>query len=542
MGIFLISGCRPTSNKNNPLSSSAGGSGSPFVDVASSAGLNYHWSIAGKRPMNILQGIGNGCAFLDYNNDGNLDILLVGPNLALYKGDGQGHFTDVTHQTGLDKYHGHFLGCAVGDYDNDGYDDIYISGYGTGLLLHNKHGTGFKDATAQSGLKTQPWGTSCAWVDIDGNGKLDLYIGNYIRFGPTTSPQLCNQEGVLTACGPRQYVGVRGVLYRNLGGGRFEDVTESWHADHVPGYTLGVASADYNRSGKQSLALANDENPGDLLTNQGQAFKDDGEASGTALDASGEVHGGMGIDWGDYDNDGRLDLFVATFQHQAKCLYHNEGQYFTEKSAAMGLGDSANLVTFGAKWIDYDNDGWLDLILANGHIEDNIQAIDKSQTFRQPIMLYHNEGGKLFENMNGQLDPSVTRPIVGRGLAIGDYDNDGRLDVLVVDSDGAPMLLHNQTPKVGNWLEIKLIGTKSNRDGLGAIVTASAAGQSLVRLCHTDGSFLSASDKRVHIGLGSAKSADLMIDWPSGHIDKYSNVQADQILTAREGSSQLENR
>src|SRR5579862_4080148 len=204
-GAYLICGCHSSGgNTNTTGASSGGGAASPFVDVASSAGLSYRWTIAGKRPINILQSIGNGCAFLDYNNDGNLDILLVGDNLALYQGDGHGHFTDVTHPMSLDKYHGHFLGCAVGDYDNDGYDDIYISGYGTGLLLHNEHGAGFKDVTAQSGLKPQPWGSSCSWVDVDGDGKLDLYIGNYVRFGPTTNPQLCDQEGIQTACGPRQ--------------------------------------------------------------------------------------------------------------------------------------------------------------------------------------------------------------------------------------------------------------------------------------------------------------------------------------------------
>ncbi|HEX5323696.1 MAG TPA: CRTAC1 family protein [Capsulimonadaceae bacterium] len=539
MSACFVAGCHQSSDKASGSANSSGGSVSPFVDIASQAGLNYRWAIDGKRPINILQSIGNGCAFLDYNNDGNLDILFVGDKLALYKGDGHGHFTDVTQEMGLSKLHGHYLGCAVGDYDNDGYDDIYISGYGAALLLHNQGGNGFKDVTAQSGLKPQPWGSSCAWVDIDGDGKLDLYVGNYVRFGPDTKPQLCDQEGVQTACGPRQYQGIKGVLYHNLGSGKFEDVTQKWHADHTPGYTLGVAAADYNGSGRQSLALANDENPGDLLTNQGKVFQDEGEASGTALDAAGEVHGGMGIDWGDYDNDGQLDLFVATFQHQAKCLYHNEGAYFTEKSSAMGLGGAVNLVTFGCKWIDYDNTGWLDLILANGHVQDNIQAIDKSESYREPIALYRNQMGRSFQNVGSRLDPKVTRPIVGRGLAVGDFDNDGRMDVLVVDCEGAPLLLHNQSPNPGHWLELNLIGTRSNRDGLGAIVTATAGGLKQVRPCQTDGSYMSASDKRVHIGLGTAATADISIRWPSGQVDQYTSVNADHIITAREGSKQL---
>jgi len=329
------------------------------------------------------------------------------------------------------------------------------------------------------------------------------------------------------------------VLYRNLGGGRFSDATRAWGADRVPGFDLGVAFADYDGSGRPSLAIANDEAPGNLLKNQGASFKDVGELAGAALDSSGAVHGGMGIDWGDYDNDGRLDLFVGTFQNQAKCIYHNDGAYFTDHSAALGLGSLAPNVTFGAKWLDYDNDGWLDLVLANGHVQDNIHAIDSSAEYRQPVALCHNGAGGRFADVSAQMAPACTTPIVGRGLAIGDIDNDGLMDVLVVDSAGAPLLLRNETAGAGHWLELTLVGTRSNRDGIGALVTAAAGGLKQVRLCQTGGSYLSSSDRRVHIGLGPATTADITVRWPSGHVDSYHDVPADRILTAREGATGL---
>jgi hypothetical protein len=510
-----------------------------FVDVAASAGLNYRWSIPGKRPLTILQTIGNGCAFLDYDNDGNLDILLVGDKLALYRGDGKGHFTDVTAATGLDRLHGHFLGCAVGDYDNDGYEDIYLSGYRTGVLLHNESGRRFTDVTAQAGLQPQPWGTSCAFVDVDCDGKLDLYICDYAKFDRDTRPQLCDFSGIPSSCGPRYYQPERGVLYHNEGGGKFRDVTRAWGAQSVAGKALGVAAADFDGSGHPSLAIANDEMPGDLLHLTGRRFQNIGMASGTAQDRDGKDHGGMGIDWGDYDNDGRLDLAVATFQQEAKCLYHNEGGgYFLERSAPLGIAEkTVPYIAFGIKFLDYDNDGFLDLIIANGHVQDNIDSIDRHLRYRQPTQLFHNVDGARFEEVSARAGAAFQRPIVGRGLAIGDCDNDGRVDVLVVDSEGAPLLLHNEVPAAGHWLSCRLRGVQSNRDGIGAIVTLEAGGRKRMRRCATDGSYLSASDRRVHFGLGTATSANITVRWPSGLSNLYQNVPADRIVTLREGDS-----
>ena len=512
-----------------------------FVDTTDVAGLTYRWTIAGKRPINLLQGIGNGCAFLDYDNDSNLDILLIGPKLALYRGDGEGHFTDVTHDTGMDTLHGSFLGCAVGDYDNDGYEDIYISAYRGGALLHNEHGKRFVDASKAAGITAQPWGTSAAFVDIDNDGKLDLYVGDYVQFG-TESRQLCTIAGHLTACPPRDYAPLTGALFRNAGNGRFTEATRSWNAQDVSGRTLGVAAADFDGSGNQALMIANDEKAGNLLKSDGKRYQDIGASSGTAFQANGDLYGGMGADWGDYDGDGRMDLAVATFQHEVKSIFHNDGGgLFSDRAAALGSAlPTMSFVAFGIKWLDADNDGWLDLMIANGHINDNIAEIDTSATYREPTQLFQNGAGKRLADISmAALTGSAGRPIVGRGLAIGDYDNDGKIDALVVDSEGKPLLLHNETPSAGHWLELTLVGKHGNRDGQGAVITAElAADRRLVRQCTTGGSYLSASDKRVHFGLGSATVVPaLTVRWPGGHSDTYKDIAADQRLIVTEGAA-----
>ncbi len=543
IALLTLGGChrsRETGAATYPPRSAAA---APFAfeDVTTGAGLNYRWQIEGKRPLTILQTIGNGCAFLDYDNDGNLDILLVGPKLALYKGDGHGHFTDVTRLTGLDRLHGDFLGCAVGDYDNDGYDDIYISGYRTGLLLHNEKGQGFRDMTAFAGLRAQPWGTAASFVDVDGDGRLDLMVGNYVVFDAHTNPQLCRFSGVMSSCGPHYYNPERATLYHNEGAGRFRDVSSTSGARSVSGKTLGLACADYDGSGRQSIAVANDEMPGDLLQNTPQGLRNVGASAGVALDNDGRAHGGMGIDWGDYDGDGRLDLAVATFEHEPKNIYHNDdGSTFSDRSVMLGVAEKLMLyVSFGVKFIDADNDGWLDLIFTNGHVQDNIGVLEKTTAYRNPCVFLHNLGGKHFEQITPP-DPAVNRSIVGRGLAVGDFDNDGRMDALVVDSEGTPMLLHNVTHNKCHWLSIRLEGHKSNRDGLGALVTVQADGRRLLRRCATDGSYLSASDRRVHFGLGQAAGpVRVMVRWPSGQTDIVENVAPDQMVTLREGAKSL---
>jgi hypothetical protein len=550
LGVLLAAGCNRETAKVAvvPTASASPISPAHFTDVAAAAGIRYQWQIAGKRPLNILQTIGNGCAFLDYDNDGNLDILLVGPKLALYRGDGKGHFTDVSEAMGLKRLSGHFLGCAVGDYDNDGYDDLYISGYRTGLLLHNVRGERFADVTQQAGLKPQPWGTTCAFAEtVPGSGRLDLFVANYARFSADPGiPQLCDSRGIPTSCGPRYYTPLRGVFYRNLGGGKFVESNDALNIGKTNGRGLGASFAPLDATGRPTLAIANDELPGDLLTpetrNGRTQYVNNAGAAGVAGDRDGNIHGGMGSDWGDYDNDGRFDLFVATFQGEVKSLYHNDGSgLFSDSSYSTGVASVAMTdVAFGCKLFDFDNDGALDIMIANGHVQDNIQAIDTSTTYRQKLILLRNLGGTppKFENVSALAGADLSRPIVGRGLAIGDYDNDGRLDVLVVDSEGSPLLLHNETTAAGHWLGVKLIGTRSNRDGIGAVLTATAGGRTLTALCHADGSYLSSSDRRIHFGLGSAAIVEtLTVRWPDGHTDVLKNVAADRSVTLQEGGS-----
>ena len=511
-----------------------------FVDVARQAGLNYRWTIPGPRPLDILQTIGNGCALLDYDNSGHLSALLVGTDrVALFRGDGRGHFTDVSHATGLDTLRGHFLGCAVGDYDNDGFEDVYISGYRTGLLLHNEGGRRFTDVTARAGLKSQPWGTACAFAEVvPGSGRLDLFVGNYLQFDPARDKRLCAVNGHFTSCGPLDFAPVLGVLYRNSGGGKFRDVSDVWHPS-TWGKTLGAAFADYDGSGRQGLALANDERLGELHQNTGTTFEEVGRSHGESIDGAYHIHAGMGLDWGDYDNDGKMDQAVTTYQGERKSIYHNEGNgFFKEKSDRLEMiNTTIPYVAFGVKWLDYDNSGYLGLMIANGHVEDNAAQVDPSTTYRQPTQLFRNLHGKRFADISTSAGPDLQRPIVGRGLAIGDFDNDGRVDALVVDSEGAPLLLHNESAPVGHWLSFKLVGTRSNRDGIGALVIVTAGGLTQTRLCHTDGSYLSASDVRVHVGLGKAAVAQAVtVRWPSGHTDVWHHLNTDRSLTLREGT------
>jgi enediyne biosynthesis protein E4 len=553
LGALALAGAALWPRLSRPAGEPTRPAGPPFADRAAAAGLNYRWEIPGKRPLNILQTIGNGCAFLDYNNDGNLDVLLVGLHPTLYAGDGKGHFTDVTAAAGLDGVSGHFLGCAAGDADGDGNVDLYLSGYRTACLLLNEGGRRFRDVTRAAGLPPEPWGTSCAFAEtVPGSGRLDLYVADYAEFGPQTKPQLCIESGRETSCGPRYYHPLIGHLYRNEGvtGGvpRFRDVTRASGAATAVGRTLGAAFADLDGSGRPTLALGNDEMPGDLLAPVPGAapprYRNAGELAGTAYDRDGSVHGGMGVDWGDYDNDGRLDLFVATFQHESKSLYRNEGDlHFSDVAIPAGVGSpTIPFVAFGCKFFDYDNDGGLDLAIANGHVQDNIHEINSAATYRQAMHLFHNLGGSpvTFDDVSQTSGPDLMRPIVGRGLATGDLDNDGRVDLLVTDAEGAPLLLHNQGSPAGHWLGVRLVGTRANRSGYGALLTAAAGGRTLLRHCHADGSYLSSSDPRVHFGLGADRLDSLTIRWPGGRVETLHDLPVDRYVTVQEGRGRWE--
>ena len=549
---YSLSGCNlggaasPTASTNGaPVVKTAGASSVTFRDAIAESGITYEWKAQGKRPLNILQTIGNGIAFLDFDRDGSLDILCVGPAPALYKGDGKGHFTDVSAGTGIGKLKGHFLGVAVGDVDNDGWDDLYISGYGEGRLLKNNGGKGFTDVTASYSLKPQPWGTSAGFADLDGDGYLDLYVANYADFTPKTVPQMCDFQTangkVPSSCGPKLYKGIKGTLWHNMGGTRFADVTIPWGANAHSGRGLGVAFSDFDNSGRVSMAVANDEAPGDLFQNMGKAkLTNNAVPLNVAYDRDGNVHGGMGVDWGDYNNDGKPDLFVATFRNEIKCLYRNEGDAFSDVAYASGIGQGMMPgVAFGAKFLDADNDGWLDILLANGHVQDNIKLIENTD-YPQRTQFFHNMGEKSgrFEDATDSSGIGALRPIVGRGLAIGDYDNDGKMDAMLVDSEGKPFLLHNESAGTNNWVGFQIAdaGKGVNRNGYGTRITLTlSSGEKRVRDCQTAGSYLSASDARVHFGLGKESVKRVMVRWPNGKTETWPGAKANKYFMLSAG-------
>ncbi|MBB6048668.1 CRTAC1 family protein [Armatimonas rosea] len=512
-----------------------------FREVAEAVGVRYRWSPPQRSPLNLRETIGNGAAFLDFNADGNLDILLVGAPCGLFQGDGKGHFTAVA----LPELKGEFLGCAVGDYDSDGYPDLYLSAFQGGALLHNDSGKGFREVTVSAGLKPQPWGTAAAWVEtVPGSGRLDLMVANYVDFDPAHGARpLCDfrdaqGKTLLAACGPREYEPLTAAFFRNRGAGRFEDASLTSLAQTLTrGRGLGVAAADFQANGQPGIAFANDEAPGDLLVPAGGRFTNVADAVGVAYDNDGKLHAGMGLDWGDYDNDGWLDLAVATFRYEPNSLYHNEqGKHFVDQGYNTGIGAATQpFVAFGCHFLDYDNDGWLDLAFTNGHVQDNVEALDAKTHYRQPSQLFHNQQGRFVE-VGAQGGPGFQTPLVGRGLAVGDYDNDGALDLLLVDSAGKPLLLHNEVPSRGHWLGLALQGRKSNRSGYGAVVTLELeGGTKRVRHCHADGSYLSSSDPRVHFGLGSAsKITGLTVRWPSGKKQSIEVPALDRYLAVTE--------
>ena len=511
-------------------------SGALFRDVAESAGLDFRFSIPGKRPITILQAMGGGCAFLDYDNDGWLDVLLMSQRVALYRNESSGRFTNVTERMGLGKLPAKWwMGCAVGDYDNDGFDDLYLSAYRGGTLLRNSGGKAFVDVSEKAGIPAQPWGTACSFGDYDNDGKLDLFVGNYVKFGPD-AVQLCKVKTIETSCSPTVYVAEKPALYRNLGDGRFQDVSASIGIKEATGKVLGSIFFDADGSGRQSLYLGNDEVASDLLLNSGSRFKNVGEIAGVAYTESGKPYGGMGTDYGDVNLDGRMDLIVGTFSLENKLVLINQGEgTFLDQSEPMGIAlPMRPYLTFGTRFLDYDNDCDPDIIYANGYIADNIAEYEPKRTYREPTMLFRNEDGKRFTDMREESGKDLNREIVGRALATGDFDNDGRIDVLIADAEGAPLLLRNETASPGNYLSLRLQGARSNRNGYGAVVTVVTDARKQVHVCHSDGSYLAASDTRVHVGLGSAASAKVTVRWPSGLTDSLDVDKVNREVVIRE--------
>lgn len=547
--LVVLTGCggrhRPGGDKPG-AAGQAPDTGIRLVNVVPSCGITYQWSPL-PHPLGTKEAFGCGCAFLDYDNDGWQDVLLVAkPHPILYRNLGNGHFQDVTHATGLDALNGDWTGCAVGDYDGDGYRDILFTGFHRLALMRNVGGKRFVDMTRAAGLDPQNhghWGSSAGFMDLNGTGRLDLVILNYVVFGPKT-PDFCElTPGVRTGCPPTSYQPEFAELWQNVGGGRFRDVTAASGLKTTHGKALVLAFMDLAHNGRPDFYIGNDGTDADLMQNLGgMHFRNIGITAGVDSTPSGGPPSSMGADWGDYDRDGRMDLVITNFSGTSYQLYHNLGHLLFEHREAMaGIAEPTfKMLGFGTKWADVDNDGWPDILFANGHVYDNPGAIDHYSTFLQPLMLFHNEGGQHFTDIAPSLGGDVTQPILGRGLATGDYDNDGRMDFLVVNYQGAPLLLHNVSQTPNHWVTFDLRGRAPNWFAYGAAITARAGGQVWVGYVSPASSYLSSSDPRVHFGLGPTTVLDTVaIVWPDGKRETLHHIRGDRIVHVGEGRRPL---
>ncbi len=535
--------------------------GMRFVDATEGSGIRFE-PVCGAPPGEkgwLTEGMGSGGAWLDYDGDGNLDLYLVNgsthnrpagggePN-RLYRGDGKGHFTDVTEAAGVGD-RGWGYGVAVGDYDNDDDPDLFVTNQGANVLYRNDGDGGFTDVTAEAGVGPSPWSASAAFIDIDRDGDLDLYVANYMESDVAKIPRRgdkaatqgsCSYHGIQVFCGPRGRRPEQDQLFRNNGDGTFTDVTQpSGIALATPRYALGVVSGDYDNDGDPDLYVANDSVINSLWRNNGDGtFTDVGIASLTGLNVDGRALAGMGTDFGDYNGDGWLDLVVTNFAHDLNTVYRNlSGRFFVDESSLVGMGVTNLALSWGAGFHDFDHDGDVDLLIANGHVYPQVDDYDLGTSYRQTNHLFENEAGR-FEDVSAKSGPGFRIAQSFRGAAFADYDNDGDVDVLLTALDEPPVLLRNDSPNPGNWLQLALTGTRSNRDGVGARITVTAGSDTRIRERKGGGSYLSASDPRIHVGLGAATRADRVeIRWPSGTVDVLTDVPANRLIRIREGSS-----
>jgi enediyne biosynthesis protein E4 len=527
-----------------------------FTDVTTALGINFEYLASHTSKKYLIETMGSGVALFDYDNDGRLDIFVVNgaplsdptpkgtvPQKAgrkywnrLYHQKPDGTFEDVTEKAGLAGA-GYGMGVAVGDYDNDGFEDLYVTAYGGNKLYHNNGDGTFTDVTEKAGVASSGWSTSAAWVDLDNDGRLDLVVLRYLQWD--FDDVWCGErkEGHRAYCHPDAFHAVSPLVYHNDGNGHFTEVSRQLGLA-TPGKGLGIALADYDRDGHIDIFIANDSMPEFLCHNKGDGtFEDVALSSGVAVDGEGHTYAGMGVDFADYNNDGLPDLVVTDLASQMYALYRNNGDgTFTYDSYPSGLGRMTMAHSgWGVRFIDYDNDGWKDLLITQGHDLDTIQLNFPNLRYREPMLLARNTGQK-FVDVSSQSGDIFQKAWVGRGLALGDIDNDGRLDAVVTGNDGAFYVLHNATTTQNQWLTLLLIGHKSNRDAIGAEVKITTAKGIQMATVTTAGSYLSSSDKRVHFGLGLEKTANVEIRWPSGIHQTIKNVSSDQILRVDEPS------
>ncbi len=528
-----------------------------FTDVTEQAGIHFMQQSSKTARKYLVETFGSGCAFIDYDGDGWQDILLLNntlipgghvigkPAMALYHNE-RGKFTDVTHQAGLDIPGLYATGVAVGDYDNDGHEDFYVSCVlGPSHLFHNEGNGKFRDVTLPSGVSNKgKWGTSCAWVDYDNDGKLDLFVCNYVKYASVADDQPCfSGENKRVYCIPSAYETSACTLYHNEGNGRFRDVSVESGIAASRGKSLGVTIWDYDNDGKPDIFVANDTVPGFVFHNEGHGrFTDVGAVTSIAYDNEGNAHSGMGIDADDVNNDGKTVVAITNYQGQQTSFYTQTSKdVFEDTRVQAGIGHGTrDVLGFGVAFADYDNDGFKDMLQVNGHVQDDIQQREPLTEYKQPTLLFHNQRNGVFDEVGLASGAPFSRRSIGRACAWGDFDNDGRLDILVLSCDGPAELWRNETPTNNHFLTLKLIGKRSNRDGIGAMVIVKAGGLTMRTRVRSGSSYLSQSDLRAHFGLGMAGTADVEIHWPSGVVDKLKQVAGDQIRTVREGSAKVE--
>jgi len=523
-----------------------------FTDVTAQAGIHFKHNSGAFGKKYLPETMGSGVCFLDYDNDGWQDILLVnsmdwpehktGKSFpALYHNKHDGTFTDVTVAAGLGvEMYG--MGCAIGDYDNDGYPDIYITTVGANHLFYNLRNGKFSDVTAKAGVSNPGFSTSAVWIDYDNDGKLDLFVSHYVEWS-VEKDQYCSLDGKKKSyCTPQAYKGQSSTLFHNEGNGIFKDVTRRAKLYDATSKSLGIALLDYDNDGWLDIFVANDTEPNKLYRNNHDGtFTDVAVLVGVALSETGRARAGMGVDAADYDESGMQGLVIGNFTNESMSLYHNDGSgLFTDEARNSGIGQmSVQSLTFGCFFFDYDLDGLLDIFAANGHVSDDISVVQANVKYAQRPSLFHNQGKKKFEEVTGKMGPALQKEIVGRGAAYGDFDNDGDLDVVITANSGEARLLRNDNGNQKDVLRIKTVGTHANRDGIGAKVTVkSDSGVQQMQMVKSGSSYLSQSEMILTFGLGKpaeGRVVSVEIAWPGGKTETLAGIKANQVITVQEG-------
>jgi hypothetical protein len=536
---------------------------SRFVDVAHAAGLTATMVYGEIDSFTyIFESMASGCAFIDYDNDGWMDIFILGgrrlkdtpPNASnrLYKNNRDGTFTDVTAKAGLLDT-GWAQGVCVGDYNNDGFEDLFLTYYGQNRLYRNNGDGTFTDVTAKAGLlnPTTRYSTGCTFFDYNRDGLLDLFVSNYLEIDQATAPKPslsvpnCNFQGVPTLCGPLGLPKAQNYLYRNNGDGTFSDVSKESGVSAFRGsYGLTVVSIDADEDGWPDIFVVCDSTPSLLLMNNHDGtFREEALFRGVALSGDGRQMGGMGAGVGDYNLDGHTDLLKTHYYNQATGLYRNDGKgNFDDVTIKAGLNGETRFVCFGAGFADFDNDGYPDILLSTGTVYPEVDRVLPAFPARTPRIVFRNQGDGTFVEIGAEAGPGISARHCSRGAAFGDFDNDGDIDVLIMNVNEPPTLLRNDAPPGNHWIKIRLEGTKSNRSAISARVLVRYGGKVQVQELLSQSSFLSSNDPRLHFGLGAVTTADIEVHWPSGLVEQIKSVAANQLLTLREGAGQVKGR